>query len=142
MRIIERNGRKEVYDPVRKKYVAFTPEERVRQFVIEFLHQQCAVPLVYMAVETGIRVHGHFFRTDLQVSNRQKIPVLLVECKRPEVALDNHVIEQVMRYRLNAQERFVAITNGPEFKCFERLENGLWKPWERYPDWKELNPNE
>lgn len=141
MRIIERNGKKEVYDPVRKKYVAFTPEEQVRQFVIEFLHQRCGIPLVYMLVETGIRVHGNFFRTDLQVRNKKNEPALLVECKRPEVALDNKVVEQAMRYRLSSLERFVAITNGMEFRCFERLPDATWRPLERYPDWNELNPD-
>lgn len=138
MRIIEKNGRREVYDPVRKKYVALTPEEGVRQFVIVFLQEQCQVPLGYISVERGLKVYENSFRTDLQVRNKRNEAVLLVECKRPSVPLSEEVLEQVMRYHIASGERYVVITNGIDFKCFERVAEA-WKGRERYPDWVELN---
>lgn len=138
MRIIEKNGKREVYDPVRKKYVTLTPEEGVRQFVIEFLQGRCGIPAGYISVERGLRVYRNFFRTDLQVRNRRNVPALLVECKRPSVPLDEQVLEQAMRYHIATQERFVVITNGGDFKCYERFAEG-WRERERYPDWQELN---
>lgn len=139
MRVIERNGRKEVYDPVRGKYVALTPEEQVRQFVIGFLREQCLVPAGYISVETGVKVYENFFRTDLRVRNKRNEPVMLVECKRPSVELDDVVLEQAMRYHLATRERFVAITNGRDFRCYERLPSGAWRSWNRYPSWDEMN---
>ena len=139
MRVIEKDGRKEVYDPVRKKYVVLTPEENVRQFVIGFLRENCQVPVGYISVETGLKVYGNAFRTDLRVRNRRNEPVLLVECKRPSVPLSEEVLEQAMRYHLATQERFVVITNGCAFKCYERLSTGEWQAWERYPVWEEMN---
>ena len=72
MRVVEKNGKKEVYDPIRKKYVLLTPEEQVRQFVIEFLMEQCDVPAGYISVETGLKVYGNFCRTDLRVYNKRQ----------------------------------------------------------------------
>ncbi|MCM1532254.1 MAG: type I restriction enzyme HsdR N-terminal domain-containing protein [Bacteroides sp.] len=138
MRVIERNGKKEIYDPIRKKYVVLTPEEQVRQFVIGFLCTQCQVPAGYISVETGLQVYGNFFRTDLRVRNKKGEAVLLVECKRPSVALDQEVLEQAMRYHIATQERFVIITNGAAFKCLERSPEGDWRSWERYPSWEEM----
>lgn len=139
MRVVEKNGKKEVYDPIRKKYVLLTPEEQVRQFVIEFLMEQCDVPAGYISVETGLKVYGNFCRTDLRVYNKRQEPVLLIECKQPAVELDAEVLEQAMRYHLAGKERFVLLTNGHSFRCYERLSSGEWKEWNCYPDWEEMN---
>lgn len=136
---------KTIFDPVRRKYVARTPEEEVRQYVIRFLTQQCGVPLGYICVETGMQLFEVYRRTDIQVKNRHGVSVLLIECKRPSVRLDSSVLEQAMRYNLRSRERFVIITNGPDFRCFERnqlTETGTMNPWTeiyRYPDWDEIN---
>ncbi|MDE5575380.1 MAG: type I restriction enzyme HsdR N-terminal domain-containing protein [Bacteroidales bacterium] len=111
----------------------------MRQFVIGFLRENCQVPVGYISVETGLKVYGNAFRTDLRVRNRRNEPVLLVECKRPSVPLSEEVLEQAMRYHLATQERFVVITNGCAFKCYERLSTGEWQAWERYPVWEEMN---
>ncbi len=136
--------KKEVFDPIRKKYVLLTPEEEVRQFVIAFLQAQCGVPAGHIAVETGLQLYHRQFRTDLKVSDRQGKNVMVIECKRPTVALSQEVWEQAMRYNIYQKERFVLITNGKGFICRERPreEGGSWREWKRYPDWKELNTEE
>ena len=134
------DGKKEVFDPIRKKYVLLTPEEEVRQFVIGFLQMQCGVPAGHIAVETGLKLYNKQFRTDLKVSDRQGKTVMIIECKRPTIALSQNVWEQVLRYNLHGRERFVLITNGKSFLCYERQtgEGGTWRQWGRYPDWNEL----
>lgn len=140
---METNGKRKIYDPVRKKQVVLTPEEEVRQFVIRFLRQQCAIPLGYISCEVPIRVYRKDFRYDLAVRNRKGRAALLVECKRPSVPLEQAVWEQAMRYNLSLAERFVAITNGREFRCFERVQDAsgraAWREWPRFPSWQELN---
>lgn len=135
------DGKKEVFDPIRKKYVLLTPEEGVRQFVIAFLQSQCGVPAGHIAVETGLKLYDRPFRTDLRISNRQGKSVMVIECKRPTVALTQDVMEQAMRYNMLQKERFVLITNGKGFLCWERpqKETEHWREWGRYPDWAELN---
>lgn len=135
----EKGEKKRIFDPVRRKWVVLTPEEEVRQFVIRFLREECAVPLGYISSEIPLRLYGKDFRCDLSVSNRKGEAVMLIECKRPTVALGDEVLEQAMRYNIKMQERFVVITNGMDFRCFERCGSG-WRQWERFPAWSELNP--
>ena len=73
------DGKKEVFDPIRKKYVLLTPEEEVRQFVIGFLQMQCGVPAGHIAVETGLKLYNKQFRTDLKVSDRPGKTVMIIE---------------------------------------------------------------
>lgn len=128
-----------VFDPVRRKFVVLTPEEEVRQFVIRFLREACSVPLGYISCEASLHLYGMDFRYDLSVRNRKGEPVMLIECKRPSIPLGNKVLEQAMRYNIKLQERFVVITNGTDFRCFEHF-GDCWKLWDRFPLWSELNP--
>lgn len=137
-----------VFDPVRKKRIVLTPEEEVRQFVIRFLQEHCKVPLGYIGSELPIKLYQRELRCDLAVRNRRGEVVMLIECKRPSVPLDEKVLEQAMRYNLLHKERFVVITNGLDFRCWERFGGNVpgegttevrWREWERYPDWEELN---
>ena len=76
------NDRKVIWDPLRKKEVALTPEEKVRQWCIGVLSRQCKVPLHMMMSETGFKLGGKQFRADLVVYDRQARPVAVIECKR------------------------------------------------------------
>ena len=69
------NDRKVIWDPLRKKEVALTPEEKVRQWCIGVLSQQCKVPLHMMMSETGFKLGEKQFRADLVVYDRQARPV-------------------------------------------------------------------
>lgn len=134
----------QVYDPVRQKYVALTPEEQVRQFVIRFLHKECGVPLGHISAERPMRLYEKTFRTDLQVKDRQGKAVMVIECKRPGIPLDEKVLEQAMRYNMGEKEKFVVVTNGREFKCYAaRTQDGkrIWTERDRFPDWAELAEN-
>lgn len=131
-------GKQEIYDLIRKKYVSLTPEEKVRQFVINFLNKECKIPLEFIGVEGTLTVYNRQFRTDLRVFNTKIEPILLIECKRPEVELNDVVLEQAMKYRIQAKERFLLITNGLDFKCFEFVEDNV-KLLERFPTWDEIN---
>ena len=106
------NDRKVIWDPLRKKEVALTPEEKVRQWCIGVLSRQCKVPLHMMMSETGFKLGGKQFRADLVVYDRQARPVAVIECKRPEVELDKEVLDQAIRYNMVLNVKYILITNG------------------------------
>lgn len=104
--------RKTIWDPLRKKEVALTPEERVRQWCIGVLAGQMQVPLHLMMSEAGFKLGGKQFRADIIVYDRNVQPLMVVECKRPEVELTQDVLDQAIRYNMVLDVRYMIITNG------------------------------
>jgi len=102
----------EVYDPLRRKNVKLTPEEGVRQSTIQLLNSRYGVPMTLMASEHGFVFNGLQYRADILVYDRSAQPLMLVECKAPEVTLDSKVIDQVIRYNKVLKVKFILITNG------------------------------
>jgi hypothetical protein len=111
-RITENNGKLSIFDPVRKKYVALTPEEWVRQHVIQFLEKEKHVPLSIISVEAEIQLFNTKKRFDMVVNNRNGKPLLLVECKAPSIAVTQDVMDQAVRYNFVLQVGFLMLTNG------------------------------
>lgn len=111
------NGRLEVYDIVRNRYVALTPEEWVRQNVIHRLHNRLGYPLELMQVEGAITLNGMTRRCDIVVYNREVKPVMIIECKRETVAITQKVVDQASRYNLSLHVPYLYLTNGPEEVC-------------------------
>ena len=101
-----------VFDPLRKKHVALTPEERVRQFFIKWLHTERRWPLQLMASEYSIKLGRKNFRCDIVAFNRNLEPQVVIECKAPEVELGSAVLEQVAAYNLVLKVPYLVITNG------------------------------
>ena len=101
-----------IWDPLRKKEVALTPEERVRQWFIGVLASQMEVPAHMMMSETGFKLGDKQFRADILVYDRKAQPLMVVECKRPEVELTQEVLDQAIRYNMVLNVKYVIITNG------------------------------
>ena len=114
----------EIYDPLRRKWVARTPEEEVRQSVIAWLRDAKGVPVGLMESEHGFVYNRRHYRADVLVFDRQLQPLLLVECKAPEVKLDAKVIEQVVRYTRVMAVRYVLVTNGTRTLLLGRRADG------------------
>ena len=108
----EMNGKQTIWDPLRKKEVALTPEERVRQWFISVLIQQMEVPAHMMMSEVGFKLGEKQFRADILVYDRNVKPLMVVECKRPEVELTSDVLDQAVRYNMVLDVRYIVITNG------------------------------
>lgn len=104
--------RKTIWDPLRKKEVALTPEERVRQWCIQVLSRNMGVPMHLMMSEVGFTLGDKQFRADILVYDKKAQPLAVVECKRPEVELDAEVLDQVIRYNMVLNVKYVIITNG------------------------------
>lgn len=106
------NGRQTIWDPLRKKEVVRTPEEVVRQWCIGVLNTKLSVPLHMMMSEVGFRLGDKQFRADLIVYDRKAQPLVVVECKRPEVELTGEVLDQAIRYNMVLNVKYMIITNG------------------------------
>ncbi len=113
-----------LYDPLRRKWVARTPEEEVRQAVIAWLRDVQGFPVGLMESEYGFFYNRRRYRADVLVFDRQLQPYLLVECKAPEVPLGQAVVDQVVRYTRVLPVRYVMVTNGRTTHLLVRSEDG------------------
>ena len=107
-----------IFDPLRRKEVPLTPEEKVRQNFIAYLHDEGGIPLVRMSSEWPFKYNGRLYRADIIVFDRALNPEMLVECKAPSVTLDSSTIEQAVRYARVLRPRTVVITNGDTTYAF------------------------
>ena len=136
-----------IYDPLRRKQVAFTPEEEVRQWFIKVLHDELKVPMQLMMSEVGMKsgkltgVLGgdrvKEFRADILVYDRELRPLLIVECKRPEVDIDRAVLEQALRYAGILDVRYIIVTNG-KISYFAGEKDGKMQFMEKVPTYDEM----
>ena len=126
-----------IWDPLRRKEVAATPEERVRQWFIIQLRDTFGVPEHMMNSEVGFKFGAKSWRADIVVYDRAGKPLAVVECKRPDVALDARVIEQAMRYNSVLGVRFLFVTNG-NLTYLYRLEGDTFVSLERIPTFEEM----
>ena len=113
-----------IWDPLRKKEVALTPEEHVRQWFIGVLSQHMSVPMHLMMSETGFKLGGKQFRADILVYDRSAKPLMVVECKRPEVELTPEVLDQAIRYNMVLNVKYMAITNGKATYICRKTDTG------------------
>lgn len=125
------------WDPLRKKAVSATPEEKVRQWFISVLRDSMKVPEHMMMSEVGFKFGEKQYRADILVYGRNGSPLAIVECKRPDVQLDAKVVRQAMRYDMVLSVRFIFITNGPSTLSFRR-EGGTFMPCTTLPDWESM----
>lgn len=117
IQIREIEGREEVLDPVRRRWVALTPEEWVRQHTIIFLHEHLGYPLELMQVETAITLNGLTRRCDIVIYDKKVRPWMIVECKKEDIPLTQKVIDQACRYNLVLQVPYLLLTNGHQQLC-------------------------
>lgn len=106
-----------VQDPIRKKAIVLTPEELLRQLVLQYLLDDRKYPANRIRVEVGIELNGLSKRCDIVVYDRQVNPWLLIECKSPKIALGPATFEQAARYNLRLKAPYMAITNGLKTYC-------------------------
>ncbi len=101
-----------IFDPVRRKHLVLTPEELLRQLVLQDLLQRKGIPRSHIRVEHTFKFNERRHRCDILVFDREAKPWLLIECKSAKVALTQKTFEQSARYNLSLNVPFLAITNG------------------------------
>lgn len=137
--VLEKAGKWAIFDPARKKYVALTSEEWVRQHVIQFLNREKQVPLSLIGIESEIRLYKTRKRFDIAVFDRNGNPRLIVECKAPSVPVTQAVLDQAVRYNLALRVDFLMLTNGfQHFYCQADKENNSIRVIAELPDYAGL----
>jgi type I site-specific restriction endonuclease len=95
------------------------------------------VPEHMMGSEVALEHAGKAYRADIVVWDRSAAPLMVVECKRPEVTLDQAVVDQALRYNNELKVRYIGITNGLKTFLFERTADG-WQFLQKAPLWEEM----
>ena len=110
--------KKLIFDEIRKKWIALTPEEWVRQHFIKYLVLHKGYPESLIGVEVSFKVNSLTRRADILIYNRLGNPVLIIECKAPEVKIDNKVFDQIVAYNFRFNLGYIVVTNGiNHFAC-------------------------
>ena len=101
-----------IFDPLRRKYVKFTPEEWVRQNFVQYLIQEGKYPSGLIGIEVMFSLNKLKRRVDILVHNRAGEPVMIVECKAPDIRIDDKVFDQIVCYNMGLKVPYIIVTNG------------------------------
>lgn len=111
-RIKEEAGRELIFDEFRKKWVVLTPEEWVRQNLLQYLVHVKKYPPSLIAIEKEINLGELKKRFDIVVYDNNTRPWMIIECKEMNVALNRAVLDQGLRYNTSLRVPHLVITNG------------------------------
>src|ERR671913_2216950 len=110
---IKKEGEKRyIFDTIRKSWLLLTEEEWVRQNFVAYLVRSLEYPQTMIALEKGLELNALKKRFDILVYNSGHQPWMLVECKAPQIKLDEEVLQQVLRYNMTIPVEYIIITNG------------------------------
>ena len=130
-------GRSLIFDPIRRKYVVLTPEEWVRQHFVNYLVDHLGFPASLIALEKEFSFNRMKKRTDIMAYNSAGEALLMVECKAPEVRINQKVFDQAGLYNLNFEVPCIIISNGKKHYC-ARYSGKSYEFEDHIPDWNEL----
>ncbi len=116
-RLKKQEGKELIFDVVRKRFIALTPEEWVRQHIIHYLLEERKLSRSLLAVEKQLVLNGLSKRTDIVVYNNKGQAQMIVECKAPEVKITQAVCNQAARYNLTLRVKYLLMTNGTTHYC-------------------------
>ncbi len=106
-----------VFDPLRRKYVAFTPEENVRQHFVAWLTTSLHYPPSLCANEIELNINGVRRRPDTVVYGIDMKPLVIIEYKAPEVSITQDVFDQIARYNMALHAKYLVVSNGLRHYC-------------------------
>ena len=101
-----------IFDDIRKKFVVCQPEEWVRQNCVQFLIQEKLYPKSLINIEKELIVNNLRKRYDIVVFNSDGSIFLIVECKSPKVTIDQSVFDQIARYNMTLDAKYLMVSNG------------------------------
>lgn len=101
-----------IFDEIRKKYLVLTPEEWVRQHVVQYIIKEKGYPKSLIKLEGGLKLNSLQKRTDVVVFNTSGEKILLVECKAPSVKITQKAFDQIARYNIIHKVPLLFVSNG------------------------------
>lgn len=141
-----RDGKKEILDTFRRKYVPLTPEEWVRQQFARQMVDTYGYPEGRIGIEISLKVNRMPMRTDIVVFDAEGQPWMVAECKAPSTRLGHKVFEQAARYNYQLRASYIVLTNGKSIVClkpdYDTGEMAISAQMPAYPAGNEPFPNE
>ena len=111
------NGRQQIFDLLRRRFVALTPEEWVRQHFVHYLIEQKGYPKGLLCNEVELRVGEKKLRCDTLLYDKVLAPQMIIEYKKPEVALTQRVFDQISVYNMLLHVDYLIVSNGLQHIC-------------------------
>lgn len=106
-----------IYDILRRKHVALTPEEWVRQHFIHYMIECKSYPASLMANEVSLKYASKSLRADTVLYNRSLKPIMIMEYKAPDIAITRNVFDQISAYNLLLHVDYLIMSNGMQHYC-------------------------
>lgn len=116
-KIAVRDGKNSIWDIIRRKYVALTPEEWVRQHFVHFLVEHKGYPVSLLANEVALTLNGTSRRCDTVLYDRTLSPRMIIEYKAPHIPITQKVFDQISRYNLVFRVDYLIVSNGLSHYC-------------------------
>ena len=139
--VVERDGKRMIFDFLRRKYVALTPEEWVRQHFTHFLVSQKGYPKTLLANEAQLQIGDKQLRCDTVLYNKEMQPLMIVEYKAPQIQLQQKTFDQIAAYNLLLHADFLVVSNGLQHYCCQMVyEQRTYRFLTEIPDYSTLIP--
>lgn len=139
IRVKETGGRKQIFDILRRKYVALTPEEWVRQHFIHYLVEHKNYPSSLLANEVSLQIGEKRMRADSVLYDNQLHPRMIIEYKAPNITLTQKVFDQITVYNLLLHVDYLIVSNGmTTYICKMDYEKQTYKFLEAIPNYENI----
>ena len=106
-----------IFDRLRKKFIILTPEDLVRQHIVNYLINHKGFPESLMANEIGITLNGTRRRCDTVVFDKHGSPMVIVEYKASSIVISQSTFDQIVRYNMVLHARYLIVSNGMNHYC-------------------------
>ena len=117
IKLREQDGKRQIFDFLRRRYVALTPEEWVRQHFVNYLLNHKGYPKGLLANEVELRVGDKKLLCDTLLYNRDMTPQMIIEYKAPQIEITQHVFDQITVYNHLLHVDYLVISNGMQHYC-------------------------
>lgn len=139
IRLRKQDEQVQIFDPIRGKWLVLTPEEWVRQNTIIYISDTLEAPMTRIANEVAINYNGLSKRCDSIIYNDYGKPLIIIEYKRTDVQITQHVFDQIATYNLQLRVPYLIVSNGLQhILCKVDFENRKYIFAEQWPKYNEL----
>lgn len=128
-----------IWDRLRDRWVALTPEEWVRQHFVEWLIADKGFPAALMGNEVSLTQNGIARRCDTVVADHTGSPLVIVEYKAPSIQVTQKTFDQIVRYNMVLRARYLIVSNGLTHYCCQiDYDNNTYRFLEQIPNYNDL----
>ena len=139
IKIGEKDGKRTIFDFLRRKYVTLTPEEWVRQHFTHYLIAHKGYPKGLMGNEVELHVGEKRLRCDTILYNKQNQPQMIIEYKAPNIQIQQKTFDQISVYNLLLHVDYLIVSNGLQHYCCKMdYDNQKYLFLQDIPDYENL----